>query len=52
MNFRIESVKFFVLSCSSSIFTFLHDLQIASAQKGNYFPDHNNIDLKAELNIS
>ena len=52
MNFRIQSVEFFVLSCSSSMFPFLHNLQLASAQKSNYFPDHNNTDLKAELNIS
>ena len=52
MNFRIQSVEFFVLSCFSSMFPFLHNLQLASAQKSNFFPDHNNIDLKAELNIS
>ena len=34
------------------MFAFLQNLQLASPQKNIYFPDHNNIHLKAQLYIS
>ena len=46
-------LDFFVLSCSTSMFAFLQNLQLASPQKkAIFFPDHNNIDLEAQSNIS